>query len=322
MTCLNHLFEMIGKIVTGKSFGGCVRYVTQKQGSEVLYGKGIRLEDTAKMTRDFNMQRLLNPDLEKAVAHISLNFSAKDEDKLGNETMLKLAKEYLEKMGIRNTQLLIVRHRDAAHPHCHIIYNRVDNNGKTIPDSFQKRINVSVCREMTLKHGLYISEGKEKVNRLALNGTDQAKYLMYDAIKAASQHSKNWKQFEKQLAQKGIEIKFKYAGQTDKVQGVSFKMGECTFKGSEIDRNLSFGKLDKTLEINLAIERAVKNEWVTKEQSKNIVTDLLKAVADNRPTESLLETLLKPEIDIAPDPAPFLRKKKKHEQEHNQGMSI
>ena len=163
---------MIGKLAAGKNFGGCVRYVEQKQGSEVLYGEGIRLEDTAKMTRDFNMQRLLNPLLEKAVAHISLNFSTNDQDKLDNETMLKLAKEYLEKMDIRNTQVLIVRHNDAAHPHCHIIYNRVDNNGKTISDSFQHRKNVAVCKEMTLKHGLYISEGKDKVNRLALKGTD------------------------------------------------------------------------------------------------------------------------------------------------------
>lgn len=313
---------MIGKIIAGKSFGGCVRYVVQKQGAEVLYGDGIRLEDTAKMTRDFNMQRLLNPDLEKAVAHISLNFSTRDEDKLGNEMMVKLAKEYLEKMDIRNTQVLMVKHNDAKHPHCHIIYNRVGNNGKTISDSFQKRKNVAVCREMTLKHGLYISEGKAKVNRLALKGTDQTKYLMYDTIKVATQTSKNWKQFEKMLAEKGIEIKFKYAGQTDKVQGVSFKMGEYTFKGSEIDRSLSFGKLDKTFEINSVVEKAVKNEWVTKEQSKNIATELLKAVADNRSTESLLEMLLEPAIDIALDPSPFLHKKKKHEQDHSQGMSI
>jgi len=44
-----------------------------------------------------------------------------------------------------------------------------------------------------------------------------------------------------------------------------------------------------------------------------ISTELLKAVADNRPTESLLEMLLKPEVNIAPDPAPFLGKKKKPE---------
>jgi len=312
---------MIGKIVTGKSFGGCVRYVVEKQGSEVLYGEGIRLEKTATMTSDFNMQRLLNPDIEKAVAHISLNFSIEDRDKIDNESIVKLAKEYLEKMMIKDTQFLVVRHKDAKHPHCHIIYNRIDNNGKTISDSFQHRKNVAVCREMTLKHGLYISEGKSKVNRLALKGADKAKYLVYDIIKSATKTSKNWNDFEKQLSKKGIEIKFKYAGQTNKVQGVSFKMGENTFKGSEIDRSFSFGKLDKTFEINSAVDRAVTNEWVTVEQSKSIANDLFKAVFENRPTENLLEMLLEPATNITPDPEPFWLKRKKNGQDQSQGIS-
>jgi hypothetical protein len=312
---------MIGKITSGKSFGGCVRYVVQKQGAEVLWGEGIRLENTAQMTRDFNMQRLLNPDLEKTVAHISLNFSTKDEGLLDNGTMLKLAKEYLGKMYIRDTQFLVVRHNDAKHPHCHIIYNRIDNNGKTISDSFQLRKNVAVCKGMTLKHGLHISEGKSQVNRLALKGADQAKYLVHDSIKSAIQSSKNWKDFERLLSKNGIEIRFKYIGQTDRVQGVSFKMGEYSFKGSEIDRSLSFGKLDKTIEINLVADRAVKNEWVAPEQSRSLVTELFKAVTDDRPTESLLEMLLRPAHNIAPDPEPPFRKKKKHEQDQSQGLS-
>ena len=48
-----------------------------------------------------------------------------------------------------------------------------------------------------------------------------------------------------QLAEKGIGIQFKYKGQTDEVQGISFSKGEYTFKGSEIDRNFSYYKLDK-----------------------------------------------------------------------------
>lgn len=312
---------MIGKIVSGKSFGGCVRYVVGKQGAEVLLAEGIRLEDATKMARDFNMQRLLNPDLEKAVAHISLNFSTADEGSLDNHKMVELAWEYLENMEIRDTQFLIVRHHDAKHPHFHIIYNRVDNNGKTISDSFQKRKNVAVCREMTLKHGLYISEGKSKVNRPALKGADLAKYQIHDFIKATIPNSKNWKEFEKQLFKNGIEIRFKYAGQTDKVQGISLKMGTYTFKGSEVDRSLSFGKLDRTFEINSAADQAVRNQWMTLEQSRSLVTELFKAIADNRPTEGLLEMLLEPAYNITPDPEPFLRKKKKHEQDQSQGLS-
>ena len=57
--------------------------------------------------------------------------------------------------------------------------------------------------------------------------------------------SKSWRQLQERLAEKGIGIRFKYKGRTDEVQGISFTKGAYTFKGSEIDRNFSFSKLDK-----------------------------------------------------------------------------
>ena len=57
--------------------------------------------------------------------------------------------------------------------------------------------------------------------------------------------SRDWRQLQERLAEKGIEIRFKYKGRTDEVQGISFTKGLYTFKGSEIDRSFSFSKLDK-----------------------------------------------------------------------------
>ena len=45
--------------------------------------------------------------------------------------MVLLAREYMEKTGIKDTQYIIARHHDQKHPHIHIVYNRVDNNGRT-----------------------------------------------------------------------------------------------------------------------------------------------------------------------------------------------
>ena len=46
--------------------------------------------------------------------------------------MTQIAKEYMQTMGITDTQYLLVRHLDQPHPHCHLVYNRVGNNGQTI----------------------------------------------------------------------------------------------------------------------------------------------------------------------------------------------
>jgi len=45
------------------------------------------------------------------VGHISLDFSAQDRDKLTNEKMIQITKEYLSSMGIVNTQIIIVKHK-------------------------------------------------------------------------------------------------------------------------------------------------------------------------------------------------------------------
>ena len=74
---------------------------------------------------------------------------------------------------------------------------------------------------------------------------DKSKYEIYTAVKNEIGKSRNWQQLQQRLAEMGIAIQFKYKGQTSEIQGISISKGEYTFKGSEIDRNFSFSKLDK-----------------------------------------------------------------------------
>ena len=39
-------------------------------------------------------------------------------------------------------------------PHCHLIFNRVDNNGRRISDSNWLKRNVRICKELKQKYGL------------------------------------------------------------------------------------------------------------------------------------------------------------------------
>ena len=43
-----------------------------------------------------------------------------------DEFMAKIALEYMQMMGITDTQFIIVRHHNTDNPHCHIVYNRID----------------------------------------------------------------------------------------------------------------------------------------------------------------------------------------------------
>ena len=68
---------MIGKIVKGTSFGGCVNYVLKEEKSRLLEAVGV--EGTpSEMAEQFELQTLLNDKVKNTVGHISLNFSAEN----------------------------------------------------------------------------------------------------------------------------------------------------------------------------------------------------------------------------------------------------
>ena len=149
---------MVGKVISGSSFSGTVGYV-MKEESRILEAEGIMPPEVKDMVQDFKDQTLLNPRLKNTVGHISLSFSPKDAPRMTDALMTQIAKEYMQKMGITDTQYLLVRHLDQPHPHCHLVYNRVGNNGQTISDRNIKIRNAKVCRELTEKYGLYLAPG-------------------------------------------------------------------------------------------------------------------------------------------------------------------
>ncbi len=63
--------------------------------------------------------------------------------------MAQIAREYMERMVIKDTQYIIGRHFDKEHPHVHIAFNRIDNNGKTISDRNDRFRSERICKELT-----------------------------------------------------------------------------------------------------------------------------------------------------------------------------
>lgn len=242
---------MIGKITKGSEFAGCVAYVLREDKASLLAAEGVS-GTHEEMTEQFELQTLLNDKVKNTVGHISLSFSPEDGARLRNDDslMVKIAYEYMEQMGIRNTQFIIARHTDRQHPHCHIVFNRVDNNGKTISDKNDRYRNEKVCKALTEKYGLYMADGKEHVNTERLRPHDKAKYDIYDALKQELPKATSWEQLREALHKQGIMTEFKYSRTGDRVEGVKFIKGKHVFSGSKIDRKFGYANIDKRLERN------------------------------------------------------------------------
>ena len=223
---------MIGKITKGSEFAGCVAYVLREDKARLLAAEGVS-GTPEEMAEQFELQTLLNDKVKNTVGHISLSFSPEDGDRLQNDDrlMVKIAYEYMEQMGIRDTQFIIARHTDRQHPHCHIVFNRVDNNGKTISDKNDRYRNEKVCKALTEKYGLNMADGKEHVNTERLRPHDKAKYDIYEALKQELPKVTSWEQLREALHKQGIMTEFKYSRTGGRVEGVKFiKSKHCVFR--------------------------------------------------------------------------------------------
>ena len=116
---------------------------------------------------------------------------------------------------------------------------------------------------------------------------------------------------KERLERQKIEMIYKYKSQTQEAQGLSFKKGEFKYKGSEIDRQLSYGNLLK----QIALQQVQKLKMPGRQSSEQ-KQDLEKHLSHH---SSLLEALMKVERDNEQTPYELLKKKRKRKQN---GLSL
>lgn len=246
---------MIGKITKGTSFGGCVRYVLREEKSQLLEAVDVN-GVPEQMAEQFELQTLLNDKVKNTVGHISLNISSEDGEQMRTDDalMLKIAHDYMEKMNIKNTQFIIARHTDREHPHCHIVFNRVDNDGKTISDKNDRYHNEKVCKMMTAKYRLHFANGKDHIKEERLRPYDKAKYTIYKALKEELPKAQSWNELKEALSERNIDMKFKASRTTRELQGVKFEYGGLSFSGSKVDREFSYLNINRQFEQSAIVQ--------------------------------------------------------------------
>ena len=241
---------MIGKLKKGCSFGGCIRYVTGKDEAKILASDGVLLGTNTEMAQSFELQRQLNPKIKKPVGHIALSFKPEDKPRLTDEFMAKIALEYMQMMGITKTQFIIVRHHNTDNPHCHIVYNRINNEGKLISEAHDYRRNEQVTKALKSKYGFTYGTDKSKTNTRKLRNAERAKYEIHNAVKSALRMADSWDEFKSELAKRGVHLEFVYKDkERTKVQGIRFCKDGYSFKGTQISRDYSFGKLNARFKV-------------------------------------------------------------------------
>jgi hypothetical protein len=229
---------MISKVIIGKSFSGICRYICADQKRAVVLAvEGVRSHDYRSMATDFDNQRARRPSLSNPVFHGILSFYPGE--KISDTKMIEIAEEYLEKLGISETQFVITKRKPGEH------------KGKAIKDNWIGLKGKKVAQHLTIKYELTQATRKnlnlthlEKMNEREAN-----RYMLYQAISEKIRLCSDLDDLKRQIAKQGIETLYKYKGQTNELQGISFRIGDFKYKGSEIDRQCSLKQLERTLQL-------------------------------------------------------------------------
>ena len=167
---------MIAKISATENLGGALGYnfkKVEKEEASILLTQGLyqNKEGTYTMAEVFADMQAVIPEkcrTKKMVFHCSLN--PHPDEKLSDETLTQIAKEYMETLGYGKQPYIVFKHNDIAREHIHIVSLRVDGEGKKINDRFEKRRSKKITDALEKRFGLIPSS---KVADKAVEETPQ-----------------------------------------------------------------------------------------------------------------------------------------------------
>lgn len=259
---------MIDRHVVGRGTEGTVRYVfegrrdTPSDKQPYLLGwRGVGTSSIEEMVADFEIGQQANRRLDNVVWHVSLSFNLNDTARLDNRKMLEIAEGYLEKMGMAQTQYIIVRHHDTAHQHLHLIVSRVDDAGKAIADGQNFIDSKKVLQELIEQHGLTAPKGlqPELQHPEKLHGTDLVRCELRQVIGQELGIATSLADLTATLQKQGLEVRCRL-NQAGEPTGISFSNDKIACRGSELGKDYSLPGIERQLAANLARHQAAEAE--------------------------------------------------------------
>ena len=159
---------MIAKISSSNSLAATLGYnfkKVEKHEASVLLVQGLFQDRNGRYSRAQVLADMLRTIPErcrtkKAVFHCSLN--PHPDEKLSDEALSRIAREYMEALGYGAQPYIVFRHNDIPRAHIHIVSLRVDGDGRKIDDRFERRRSKRITDALEAKFGLLPSSHSQK----------------------------------------------------------------------------------------------------------------------------------------------------------------
>jgi len=273
---------MIGKIATGKSFQGCMKYLHEgrlqeneelqkmemaKKQAEVIYYNQC-FGNKKELIRQFVEVAALNPKVSRPVFHISISLAHQDAHRLDRQDKADIAAELAKKFDFADKQYVVITHADTGHEHLHVVANRIGYDGPTASDSNSYKRMAEFCREMEQAYKLtqVLSPNKflKPEQRVAQSQrVDQRKETLKQHLGQAIKQCDSVKQVAAYMEKRGYTVELG--------RGIAFiDQQQVRFKGSQV----GYALMD--IEKKLKQEQMLKHQQIQQQkQQERVFTSLL-----------------------------------------------
>jgi hypothetical protein len=234
---------MTANLIKGKGFRGALRYnlgKVAKNVAEVLDSTFARSSEEGIM-KEVQMIRSLRPRLEKYFYHTSINFPP--DENISSDLMKRIGREYLNAADFTQHQFIMFRHFDAAHPHLHILVNRIGYDGTVLTDSQDFQRTENILRSLEIKYELrqvvpsrqarVRAVTKNEIEMMKRTGEPSQKLCLQRAVSQALKDRPDLDTFMHKLQQQGVLVIFNKAS-TGHVSGISYEMGGFKATGTKL----------------------------------------------------------------------------------------
>jgi len=242
---------MTGNQIKGKGFRGALRYNLEKVSNKVaeVLDHSFAHVSEGSIMKEVQLVRMQRPNLQKYFYHTSINFPPTED--IPNDLMTRIGHDYLQANGFTQHQFIMFRHRDADHPHLHILVNRIGYDGSVLSDSNDYARSEKILRELEQNYQLtQVASSRQAHERAPTKGelemmrrtrTPSAKLKLQVMIKSVltERSGMTTDQFIHALESRGMRILFNQA-ETGYVSGISYQLGNFVITGSKLGKDFKW----------------------------------------------------------------------------------
>lgn len=183
----------------------------------------------------------------------------------------------MEEMGITDTPYIIVRHTDKPHPHCHIMFSRVDYDGKIIKSATNRYRNKAVCLDLTRHHNLTMGTDSLSLDPEKLRGSERSKVEIRQIANEVLSNSAvlNVAAFIERMKDRGVKVEvLRDKTPEQKMKTLIYWKGNHSFVASKIDKRFTPNNVVKELNRHAASHRQAQTQPKPKQPEQIVIPPL------------------------------------------------